>query len=120
MLRSRPTGEATRNAACGRHGPTDNSDSNRTVNKSPHVARGSIGPDGAFKLKTGERDGAAPGWYKVAVVSTRESSTAKTAKGMPLPPASVMPPRYSDADTSKPWMSSFRAVSLRPVTPTAS
>jgi hypothetical protein len=34
------------------------------------VARGTIRPDGTFTLRTGERDGAAAGTHKVAVVQT--------------------------------------------------
>src|SRR5262249_4842873 len=41
-------------------------------NTSKDEPRGTIGEDGTYSLKTGNRDGAAPGWYKVTVAAAEQ------------------------------------------------
>ncbi len=72
-------------------------------NKSPQVPRGVIDDQGNYKLLTHRREGAAPGWYRVAVVATKElaGSRPKSAPGgMPAAPESLIPVKYADAAAS--------------------
>ena len=64
-----------------------------------------IEADGSYALFTSrgahEQDGAAPGWYKVGVVSTKEPDpTAKRIGAMPAPATSRIPIEYADPATS--------------------
>jgi hypothetical protein len=44
-------------------------------NNSRHERRGQVDPEGNYRLTTQGRDGAAPGWYKVAVIATRRTTS---------------------------------------------
>jgi hypothetical protein len=59
-------------------------------------ARSAIGDDGTFSLKTGERDGIAPGNYRVVVVQ-RIPTVAHKHAGKP---SSSVHPKHARADSS--------------------
>src|SRR5262249_4958975 len=42
-------------------------------NSTKHEPRGSIEPDGKYRIITHPQEGARPGWYKVAVIATEPS-----------------------------------------------
>jgi hypothetical protein len=67
-------------------------------NTSLEEPRGSIDSEGHFKIATGTKPGAAPGWYKVTV----DAATVIDPKN-PYHSASgfLMPERYLDKETSK-------------------
>ena len=66
-------------------------------NTTKHEPRGTIDADGKYKITTHPRDGAPPGWYKVAVQST-ESSDPKNPYAMPK---HLIPEKFGKAETSK-------------------
>ena len=64
-------------------------------------ASGVIEPDGTYTLFTSagqnSQEGAAPGWYNVGIVSTKEPDpTAKRIGAMPPPPTPLIPIEYAD------------------------
>lgn len=68
-------------------------------------ARGIIEADGSYQLFTvvgqQEQEGAAPGWYQVGVVSTKEADPkAKRIGAMPPPPASRIPIEFANPAAS--------------------
>jgi hypothetical protein len=76
-----------------------------TVVFTPDPDRGGSGPlahadietDGSYVLKTEDRAGAAPGWYRVTVVSLQPEPPGQPSSG---PPHSLLPPRYRDPELS--------------------
>ncbi len=64
-------------------------------NTSKAASFGSIGPDGTYTLMTGERPGAAPGWYRVTVQTSMPANGA--VKGSELPRVVALNPQYQDA-----------------------
>lgn len=67
-------------------------------NACPHEPRGTIDAEGNYQLTTCGRDGAPPGWYRVAVIAEDPAAAADpTSHG---PPRWLVPPRYVDAATS--------------------
>jgi hypothetical protein len=65
-------------------------------NTTQHEPRGAIQPDGRYKVMTHPREGAPPGWYKVAVVST-EPSDPKNPYSMPR---SLIPEKFGKVEES--------------------
>jgi len=63
-------------------------------NKAAHAAGGEIS-DGQFRLKTLDRYGAPPGWYKVTVISTAPTDPEKYEV-----PKSLIPEKYTRVDTT--------------------
>jgi hypothetical protein len=59
---------------------------------------GVIGPDGTYTLKTGDRDGAPVGWYKVSINPMVPPGEGE-APAKALPKATV-PAKYMKTDTS--------------------
>lgn len=64
-------------------------------NTSPHEPRSLIGGDGRYTLKTAEREGAAPGWYKVRVEAAEPIDMKK-----PYEVKFLVPKKYIDLETS--------------------
>ncbi len=65
-------------------------------NATKHEPRGDIEADGRYKIFTHPRQGAPPGWYKVAVIAT-EPSDPKNPYSLPR---SLIPERFSKPDES--------------------
>jgi len=65
-------------------------------NQTPHIPVGTIDGIGTYKLMTATKDGAPPGWYKVAV-SAQESIDPKNPYA---PPKHLIDSKYSDPTTS--------------------
>ena len=66
-------------------------------NYSKHEPRGAIDPQGNYTLTTAGKKGAAPGWYRVAVIAEEPLDTAKPY----VLPKSLIPVPYTDPTTSK-------------------
>lgn len=66
-------------------------------NSSQHEPRGQLDAKGHYHLRTGEKEGAAPGWYKVAIIAARPSTDPKNPYA---PPQSLIPTIYNDPDNS--------------------
>ena len=62
-------------------------------NKATQAAGGEIS-DGQFRLKTFDRNGAPPGWYKVTLISTSPPDPEKYEV-----PKSLIPEKYTQVDT---------------------
>jgi hypothetical protein len=54
------------------------------------LARSEVGPDGRYRLRSGDRPGAVPGWHRITVA----------AAGAPGAASRALPPRYSDPELS--------------------
>ena len=65
-------------------------------NHMPFEPAGEIAADGSYTVYTGNKPGAPPGWYKVAVVCTEPPSE----KNPYAVPRSLINTRYNVADTS--------------------
>jgi hypothetical protein len=61
------------------------------------IAFGKLAPDGSYALATGDTPGAAPGWYRVTVLS----HSGETAVGNLRTPQSFLPEKYRDPDQSQ-------------------
>jgi hypothetical protein len=61
------------------------------------LAQADIQADGSYALKTGDRAGAAPGWYRITVVALQTEPAGAPSYA---PPRSLLPPRYRDPDLS--------------------
>lgn len=59
-------------------------------------ARGRVEADGSYTVSTGDKPGAIPGWYKVAVFAFEEVPEGQG----PKPITWLAPPRYADPDKS--------------------
>ena len=59
---------------------------------------GTIGPDGAYTVTTGTRQGMAPGTYRVTI--TAFDAPNPTAPGEPPTPPLITPTKYNNAETS--------------------
>jgi hypothetical protein len=79
-----------------------------TIAFTPDASRGGSGPlayavigkDGTYSLKTGERLGAAPGWYRVTVVALEGAEPAASPQS-PSPVArSLLPTHFRDPELS--------------------
>jgi hypothetical protein len=66
-------------------------------NTSLHEPRGQIDAQGRYLLRTGQKDGAAPGWYKVAIVAAQPSTDPNNPYALPK---SLIPTIYNDPETS--------------------
>ncbi len=66
-------------------------------NTSQHQPRGQIDAQGHYILRTGQNEGAAPGWYKVAIIASRPSTDAKNPYALPQ---SLIPKIYNDPEKS--------------------
>jgi hypothetical protein len=65
-------------------------------NTSKHEPRGQIDADGNYKVVTAQKkDGAAPGWYKVGIIATRQSTDPKNPYALPK---SLIPLIYHDQE----------------------
>jgi hypothetical protein len=60
------------------------------------LARGDIGPDGSYSLRTDAGYGALPGWYKVTVMAVEMSP--KPAGELYAVPRSLLPVKYRDPE----------------------
>jgi hypothetical protein len=58
------------------------------------LAHADIQPDGSYVLKTEDRPGAAPGWYRITIAALQPGPPSSG------PPRSLLPPRYRDPDLS--------------------
>lgn len=65
-------------------------------NTSPHEARGTLNAQGVYELKTNNRNGVAPGSYKVTVFALTRTSPQDDMR-----PEWLAPQRYSDHRTSQ-------------------
>ena len=65
-------------------------------NTAPQLAAGEIDAQGNYKLVSGAREGAPPGWYKVTVTAQEPAD----AKNPYAPPKSIVNPRFGDVQTS--------------------
>jgi len=66
-------------------------------NTSQHEPRGQIDAKGHYLLRTGQKEGAAPGWYKVAIIAARHSTDPKNPYARPQ---SLIPTIYNDPEKS--------------------
>jgi hypothetical protein len=66
-------------------------------NTTKHEPRGDIEADGHYKIVTHPRQGAPPGWYKVAVIVTEPSDP----KNLYSLPRSLIPEKFSKPDESQ-------------------
>jgi hypothetical protein len=64
------------------------------------LARAPIRHDGTYRLWTGDRDGAVPGWYRVTVVAV-EAPAASMAGGRLVAPRSLLPEKYQAPESSE-------------------
>lgn len=64
------------------------------------VATGTIGPDGAYSLRTGNEVGAAPGEYKVTVVATADLPKASGPLAREVAPKLLIPEKYGKPESS--------------------
>jgi hypothetical protein len=67
-------------------------------NTSQHEPRGQIDAEGNYQLKTAQYGGAAPGWYKVGIITALPSTDAKAPYTIP---PSLMPTIYNDPERSR-------------------
>jgi hypothetical protein len=65
-------------------------------NNSPHVPVGFLDAQGNYTLKTGTKDGAPPGWYKVTI-SAQEPADGKNPYA---PPKHLINPKFGGEQTS--------------------
>jgi hypothetical protein len=65
-------------------------------NSTPHIPVGTIEADGIYSLQSAGKEGAPPGWYKVAVTAQAPID----AKNPYAPPKHLIHPKYSDPNTS--------------------
>ena len=65
-------------------------------NSSPYEPAGDIDANGNYKLYTAGKEGAPPGWYKVAVVSTAEPDPENPS----AVPKSFIPRKYGEPTNS--------------------
>lgn len=63
------------------------------------IAAGIIENDGSYVLKTEDKPGAAPGWYRVTLVS--HDSSIQPASGRYAIPGSLLPEKYRDPELSQ-------------------
>jgi hypothetical protein len=63
------------------------------------MARAEIQPDGSFRLKTGDRDGAAAGWHRVTIVAVEEVIDPSGQLDL-TEHRSLVPLKYRDPDLS--------------------
>jgi hypothetical protein len=66
---------------------------------SGELARANLRPDGAYSLHTGDKLGAAAGWYRVTIAALEESSPA-SSDGPFVAPRSLLPEKYRDPELS--------------------
>jgi hypothetical protein len=71
-----------------------------TKGQSGKIAHGKIGADGAYQLLTGEAKGAAPGRYRVTVVSLAHTNAPEKSDRF-LPPPNLLPEKYRDPNLSE-------------------
>jgi hypothetical protein len=67
-------------------------------NKSQHIPTGVIDSEGNYRLTTGNRAGAPPGWYKVMVIAQDMGVAGASKPGTPAKAKSLVPERYLRAD----------------------
>ncbi len=67
----------------------------RKGNACPQVPSGDVGADGRFRIRTRDRDGAPPGWYRVQVVARGVAGKDRATR-----PIDLVAPRYGDAARS--------------------
>jgi hypothetical protein len=65
-------------------------------NTTPHVPVGMLDDQGNYKLMSGSREGAPPGWYKVTVTAQEPPDE----KNPYAPPKSLINPKFGDVQTS--------------------
>jgi hypothetical protein len=65
-------------------------------NNSQHVPAGVLDAEGKYKLVTATREGAPPGWYKVAI----NAQAPADAKNPYAAPKHLIHPKFGDAQTS--------------------
>ena len=65
-------------------------------NRTRQEPRGTVNEQGAYELRSGDRAGAPPGWYRVAVFAMRQPQPGDGMK----PPDWLASQRYSDVKTS--------------------
>lgn len=73
----------------------------------PDAQRGASGPqarsdiqaDGTYSLRTGDRLGAPPGWYRVTIVSVESAPSVTPGQQIPIP-RSLLPEKYRDPQLS--------------------
>src|SRR5262249_21050575 len=65
-------------------------------NTTPHIPVGVLDAEGNYKLVSGTREGAPPGWYKVTV-SAQEPADEKNPYA---PPKSIINRKFGDVQTS--------------------
>jgi hypothetical protein len=61
------------------------------------LAYGEIGGDGRYALRTGEKLGTAPGWYRITIAPPARAVAPGQAV---VPPAVELPRKYSDPEQS--------------------
>jgi hypothetical protein len=66
-------------------------------NASKHEPRGKVDGEGTYQLTTQGKPGAAPGWYKVAVIATQKPTNRK---GVHTPGPWLIARRYGNGQTS--------------------
>lgn len=64
------------------------------------LARAAIQEDGTYRLWTGDRAGAVPGWHRVTVVAV-EASSAFSGGGRLVAPRSLLPDKYRAPESSE-------------------
>ena len=70
-------------------------------NNSPYTPQGNIGPDGTYSIATLQREGAAPGWYKVAVWAAANEPASDSYQDMQnYKPQWLVNVKYTQADTT--------------------
>jgi hypothetical protein len=66
-------------------------------NTSQHEPRGQIDAEGNYQLRTNQKEGVAPGWYKVGVIAAPQSMDLNNPYARPQ---SLIPTSYNDPETS--------------------
>ena len=66
-------------------------------NTTKHEPRGAIDGRGHYRVRTAEKPGAPPGWYRVAVIANRPPDPNNPY----AVPGSLLPEKYADANTSE-------------------
>ncbi|HEY7156989.1 MAG TPA: hypothetical protein VH575_23675 [Gemmataceae bacterium] len=67
-------------------------------NTSQHEPRGQIDAEGHYKLMTAQREGVAPGWYKVGITASQPSTDANNPYAILK---SLIPSIYNDPEKSR-------------------
>lgn len=66
-------------------------------NTSKEEPRGQLDAEGNYKLQTAQKEGAAPGWYKVGIIAAHPSTDPKNPYALPK---SLIPSIYNDPEKS--------------------